>query len=529
MKEKPFNPPLPKSALGPVLGGAARFITEVNETPYEMAVANVLAAVFLVCQGLYKVTWREGKSSPLNEYFWCDAVSSEGKTEVYELAFLTILAFEAQQTALKKIFVKEFENRHLLWYQKVKTTRRHIAKLFAQEKCTADAEAHLNRLMSEEPQPRKFAQFRMTDTTAQAVPVHLDSEYPYAILITDEVLVLLESGALSNVGMLNQMWSASRWQTKRVTRKSIDLKNVCLSIFIQGQPKITNGYLKKNGQKLHDSGFLSRINYMRPKSMVGNKSDKPIERRNELIEPYYARLRALLSLYEGPDIPQQKELFLTEAARQELARYRLMADKASGEGGHFERMGGAALKSPEHAARFAAILHIINGNEGPINLETIKNGIKIAAWFLNQHRLYLLLPSQLELDAMELAEWIGHSLIPRCKGTSFDGPMLSRLVPPRFRGIVRLREVLQVLEADGKVKICGEKNHPWTVVLPGWFPQAPFDPREVIGDCGNLKPGLRLSFFTEEEQLAIREYINPSTPIPQPDPRYCLWPGAYLE
>lgn len=511
------------------MGGAARFITEVNETPYEMAVANVLAAVFLVCQGLYKVTWREGKSSPLNEYFWCDAVSSEGKTEVYDLAFLPILAFEAQQTALKKIFVKEFENRHSLWHQKVKTSRRHIAKLFAQEKCTADAEAHLNRLMSEEPQPRKFAQFRMNDTTAQAVPVHLDSEYPYAILITDEVLVLLESGALSNVGMLNQMWTSSRWQTKRVTRKSIDLENVCLSIFIQGQPEITDGYQKEKGRKLHASGFWSRFNYVRPESMVGNKSDKPIERRNELIEPYYARLRALLSSYEGPDIPQQEELCLTEAARQELARYRLMADKASGEGGHFERMGGAALKSPEHAARFAAVLHIINGNEGPIDLDTIKNGIKIAAWFLNQHRLHLLLPSQLELDAVELEQWISQNIVPRCKGSAVDGPQLSRVVPRRFRGIDPLWEVLKLLEADGKVKISGSKGHPWNVELTYWFPKAPLDPKTAVDISGNLKPGLRWSTFSPEDQLAIREFMNPRAPTPSADLGYCLWPGAYLE
>ncbi len=530
MKKKPFNPPFPKAALGPVLGGAARFITDVNQTPYETAVVNVMAAAFLVCQGRYNVTWREGKSSPLNEYFWCDAVSSEGKTEVYDLAFLPILAFEDQQTALKDIFAKEFETQYSLWHQKVKASQRHIAKLFAQEKCTADAEAHLNRLMSEEPPPRKFAQFRMTDTSAQAVPVHLDSEYPYAILISDEVLVLLESGALSNVGMLNQMWSASRWQTKRVTRKSIYLKNVCLSIFIQGQPKITDGYLKKNGQKLHDSGLWSRFNYARPESMVGHKTDKPIERRNELIEPYYARLRALLSPYEGPDIPQQQELLLTEAARQELARYRLMADKASGAGGHFERMGGAALKGPEHAVRFAAVLHIINGNEGPIDLDTIKNGIKIAAWFLNQHRLHLLLPTQAEQDAIAVEEFITQKVAPYCPGIATDGPELSRrMVPHRLRKVELLWDALKVLEADGKVRIYGERNKPWGVELLHWFPKAPFDPKTVVDSSGNLQHGLRWSMFSQKNRLAIKEHMNPSAPIPEADPGYCLWPGAYLE
>lgn len=521
MEEYPFDPPLPTDALMRVLGGSTHFIHLTNQSPVEMCACSVLAASALTCQGLVDVRWKDHGKSPTNLYFFVEAESGERKSSNDDIAFSEIRKFDAEQGALARAAEDVYEMHFALWALKLKQIRNTIAKKFAKGQCTADAESQLAGLKSQEPQKRKFAQLLLLNLTPQALARHLGSVYPYAGLITDEGAAVFSGGALGDLGMLNKLWEAGIWSSDRITRERIELLVARLTIYIQVQPSIMDDFLERRGKQFHGSGFSSRGLYAHPKSRQGERLQQYIDIPAEAIEVYQERIRELLSRSAGPLPPEPAILELSPAASDLLKWFSREIEKELKNGGRFSLMRGAASKITENCVRLAATLHMMEGLNGPITVEVLRNAIKLSAWFLNQYRMRFCPRSQLELDMIELEDNITEKIAPRfAKQTSVPGTYICRYGPRRLRQVDRLWEVLKALESRGKVKVWGDRGTPWSVQLTDWIPRAPVQvPR------GNDTMAQSFRFLRFDKQ--------PDQPVPPvlevKIDGYELWPGVFLE
>ncbi len=520
MQKEPFDPCFPFEALMNVLGGAARFIRDKNETPPEMCAASVLSAAALVCQGLFDVGWREGKRSPLSLNINVEAESGERKSANDDIAYPHIRDFDFQQDLLEKRSNAAYTADHALWKLKVKEIRKLIAKLSARDECTDHEESRLKDMLSEEPQQRKFARMLIMDATQPALADHLANVYPYGGLNTDEGSGLFKSGVFRDYSLLNKLWEAGNFSSNRIVRGRTDLRNCRFSSYMQIQPDIMDGLVAEGGNHYHATGYSSRALHICAKSTQGERGKQFIEVRDEDIEPFHARVRELLQEYAGPTIPTPALVTLSSAASELLVSFARLREKELREGGRFFHMRGFASKIVENTARIAAILHSMEKMKGPITVEVMRNAIKLAAWFLNQHRMRFCPLSQLELDMITLEEFITDKIAPRfAKERSVPGPYLCRYAPRHLRQIDRLWEVLKEMEKKGKVKVWGNKGHAWHVHLADWFPPPPIP-----------------TFPTDERTAAAASRwettrYHPAAPTP-PDVTntgYELWPGVYLE
>ena len=189
-----------------LLGGAVNFMYDKNETPIEMCGCSVLSAAALVCQGLYDVSWREGKRSPTSLNITVEAETGERKSANDDDAYLYIREFDRQQEALENASHAAYTSDHALWVLKGKEGRKLIAKLSARNDCTFEAESRLRELLTNEPKKRKYARMIIVDTTQPALADHLANVYPYGGLNTDEGSGLFKSGIFRDYSMLNKFW-----------------------------------------------------------------------------------------------------------------------------------------------------------------------------------------------------------------------------------------------------------------------------------------------------------------------------------
>ena len=521
MQNQPFDPRFPTEALMGVIGGAVKFLTDKNETPIEMCACSIFSAAALVCQGLYDVSWREGKRSPTSLNITVEAESGERKSANDDDAYLHIREFDRQQESLEKASNAAYHSDHALWSLKANQARKLIAKLSARNDCTVGADRRLKELLTNEPHKRKFPRMLIVDTTQPALVDHLANTYPYGGLNTDEGSGLFKSGVLRDYSMLNKFWDAGNWSSNRLSRGRTDLRDCRFSFYMQIQPDIMDGLIAKGDNHYHLTGYSSRALHVCAKSTQGERDNPFIEILIKDIEPYHARVRELLARYAKPTIPSPALLTLSKPAAELLVYFSRLREKELGEGGRFRHMRGFASKIVENTARIAAILHSMEKMEGPITVEVMRNAIKLAAWFLNQYRMRFCPQSQLELDMMTLEDFITDKVAPRFeKQRSVPGPYLCRYAPRQLRQVDRLWEALKGLEACDKLKVWGNKGHSWWVYLASWFPPpplaSPVDPFEYPA---------RITKFDKFSAIYALPVLEPNIPANG----YELWPGIFLK
>lgn len=515
-----FDPPFPTAALMTVMGGAANFIHLKNQSPVEMGACSVVSASALLCQGIVDVEWRDGKRSPTSLFIVVEAESGERKSANDDEAYGNIRRFDEHQELLEKESNADHSADHDLWKLKVKECRKLIAKLCARGECTDEEEDELKSLILEEPVRRKFARMFLMDATQPAMADHLGSRYPYVGLNTDEGSSLFKNGVFRDFGMLNKLWEAGNLSSNRIARGRSDLRHCRFGIYMQIQPDIMDVLIERADNLYHATGFSSRALHVRAKSTQGTRNKKFVELRKEEIQPYHSRVKELLGAYAGPVIPLPEAILLSKAASELLVWFDGEKEKELGEGGRFFHMRGAASKITENCARIAAILHTMEKRDGLIGVDVLSNAIKLAAWFLNQYRMRFCPLSQLELDMIELDDFITDKVAPRfSKEKAVPGPYLCRRGPLRLRPVERMWGVVKALEARGKVRVWGQKGGAWSVQLIDWFP---LGPNSTVNICADSR-----TIVDNWERRLVRQPTPPSSPIPSEG--YELWPGLFLQ
>src|SRR5947199_401245 len=106
----PRAPEFPIDALGPVLGPAAKAISDRVQAALAMSGQSVLAAAALAVQGHANVELPTGQIRPISEFFVSIAESGDRKSSCDELALAPVESRETTLRAQHDVELKQYLN-----------------------------------------------------------------------------------------------------------------------------------------------------------------------------------------------------------------------------------------------------------------------------------------------------------------------------------------------------------------------------------------------------------------------------------
>jgi hypothetical protein len=194
---------------------------------------------------------------------------------------------------------------------------------------------------------------------------------------------------LRTITGLSSLWDGSPIKRVRVTDGVSVLPGRRLAVHLMMQPDVASVLL--SDPVLKDQGFLSRFLVASPVSVAGTRFQRrmPYSGSNDL-NRYNNRLLEILRLTPPlavgkPNELEPRRLQLDSSAASVWFDYADAVEVRLAKGGKFEHIPGFANKLPEHAARFAGVLTLIDDPIAPaITASTLRRAIAIAEYFASE-------------------------------------------------------------------------------------------------------------------------------------------------
>lgn len=375
----------PVAALGPLLAGATRSISDALQCPVELAANSVLSAASLLVQGQVDVCV-DGRRTPVSLYLMTVANSGERKTTADKLAMAPIYAFEKRAYTQYKQALKA-----------------HKAMLKTLEK---------GEVPPDEPVDPTLIQ---QDVTLDALIRGLIHGCPSQALVLSEAGSFLGGYAMAKELMLRTAaFMAAAWSGESISQSRVTGRHTAhsrrLSAHLQGQPEVMTTFVEN--ELLQNQGLLPRFLMSWPKSAIGTRSYRQKNLRTDAAyQAYTARLNVLLAqslpLDEDNEL-DPRELVLSDEAYALWVDAHDAIERESGPGGALASMQGTAAKLAEQILRLAAVTTVF---EQPNALEigegAMDGAIRLANYYLHEaKRLTLGQGNRMLKQAKELLDWL---------------------------------------------------------------------------------------------------------------------------
>ncbi|MGB1540452.1 MAG: DUF3987 domain-containing protein, partial [Rickettsiales bacterium] len=209
----------------------------------------------------------------------------------------------------------------------------------------------------------------------------------------------------------------------RVTDGATILLGKRFSMHLMVQPGVAGKMLSDS--MLLDQGFLSRFLISAPESTAGSRLTKELMPESKQHQDRYHQhllsiLRRPLPTAEGKDNElNPKKLPLSDEAKGDFLKFCDHIEGMLRPGGEMAPIAGLANKLPEHAARIAAVLTLIDDIDAiEVSHAHMQAGIKLAEYYASEGLRLIgeaIVPEDIIL-AERLLEWLH---------TSWDEPMIS--------------------------------------------------------------------------------------------------------
>jgi Protein of unknown function (DUF3987) len=412
MRELPPADPFPVDELGPVLGSAARAINDRVRAPLAICGNSVLATATLAVQGHANVELPSGHAKPLSSYFVSVAATGERKSAVDHEALWPVGKREAalREASLGKRL--EYENAELAWKKAREAAVKKAKGDHARIKETLDA-------LGPAPLPPLEPILTCGEPTYEGLCKLLAVGWPSVGIIAAEGGQFVdghgmaEDAKLRTAAGLSALWDGEPIKRVRAQDGFMVLPGRRVAMHLMAQPDVAAIWL--GDHLLVEQGLLSRVLLTAPEPTSGTRIWKePSPESAALVKRYGARL---LQILEQP-------LPLAEKTRNELAprtvplspearrlwvAFHDHVEPRLAVGGELEPVRGLANKLPEHAARIAAVLTLVdNIGAGEVGTAEMEAGIALAQHYADEAmRLFGASRTSRELrDAQQLLAWL---------------------------------------------------------------------------------------------------------------------------
>jgi hypothetical protein len=451
LQRKPSEPtPFPVEALGDVLGEAAQAMADVIQAPLAICGNSVLAAASLAAQGHANLLI-DGRRHPLSEFFITIGQTGERKSAVDHTA---LWPHRRREEQLRADYAQQFSE-----YQR-------SADAFKKSK-----EEAISSTKSKSYEGKKKALAELGDPPLEPLEPFLICEEP-----TYEGLVKMIAHGQPSIGLFsdeggrfigghgmnsdNALKTAAGmsglWDGKPISRVragdgAVLLPGRRVSFHLMAQPDIAQIML--SNAVLIEQGLLSRCLVTWPNTTAGTRLYKEIDLSEmEQIKTYSASMLRLLesklAVREGSrNELTPRDLTLDHDAKQIWMAFHDTVEGQLVDGAELAQIRGLANKAPEHAARIAGILALVEDTAcGQISTDCMKAGIALVTHYLNEAmRLYEAGIADPDIkDAEKLLKWAKGrpgKLVPLVEMYQYG--------PTSVRVASRARQLMKILEEHG--------------------------------------------------------------------------------
>ncbi len=406
--------PYPVHALGDYLSKVVIAIHQKTRTPQAICAQSVLAAASLIMQSRSDVTLPFGQKRPLSNFFLSIAETGERKSTADSEAIQAIKDYEKALGSCYQSQHDQWENEQAVWdqeRQRILHDKKHNANYQARQAC-------LNGLGSAPCEPLK-PMLLCEEPTLEGLCKLLQNAQPRIGVFSTEGgqffggYSMSDDHKIKTVSALSQIWDGVPIKRIRAGDGISIMSGRRVSMHLMIQPYIAQKVL--SDPLLRNQGFLSRLLIIAPASAAGTRFYKkaPIE-ADQILANYTKHFMDILEMPMPLAHGKQNELDLpsltfTDTAAKVWIEFHDYVERLIIEGGEMEPIKGLANKLPEHAARMAGVLTLVENSQATeIDHNNLEQGITLAKYYASE-ALRLVggchIPPDLQL-AIKLLSWL---------------------------------------------------------------------------------------------------------------------------
>ena len=461
--------PYPLEALPPLIREAVEEVASFVKAPIPMVACSALAAVSLACQAHVDVRRLEKLEGPVGLFILVIADSGERKSTCDSFFSKAIAAYERSKADETKPSIKNYKAASEAWEAKRSGVKERIRQLAKQLKPTSGTELDLADLEHVKPEPPRVPRLLYADATPEALAFGLGKLWPSGGVVSAEAGIVFGShgmgkdSVMRNLSLLNQLWDGATLTIDRKTTESFIVRGARLTIALQVQEPTIREFFGRSGALARGTGFLARFLVAWPKSTQGIRHINPDAPNGPKSWPKLAAFNQRIAKILEESAPIDKDGSLTpallqmtpEANAKWVAYHNLIESELLPRGECFD-VRDVASKSPDNAARLAALFHTFEGKGGAIDSGSFESASKVAIWHLHEARRFfgeLALPVELA-DAARLDSFLIEQAGRDCQISTRDA---QRLGPIRKKE--NLDEALAVLEELNRaIRVVNQKR-----------------------------------------------------------------------
>lgn len=457
MRELPTPDPFPLDALGELLGPAAEAIVDQVQVAPAIAGQSVLAVGTLAVQGHADIELPTQHTKPLSNFFLSVAATGDRKTAADTLAGRPLRERETTLRRQYNMELPDFENAKYAWEKAREASLKRKVD-------AADIKAALDAI-GPRPVLPLLPMLTCPDPTYEGLCRHFVSGLPSIGIFSAEGGQFLggygmsEDAKLRTAAGLSDLWDGSPLKRVRASDGTTIMPGRRLTGHIMAQPDVAA--IALNDPLLANQGLLSRLLVTAPASPAGTRLwHEPSVGSMLTLKRYDSEiltiLEAELPLVTGTSNElMPRTLKLNPEAREEWIGFADHIEKAIGAGGELEPVRGLANKLPEHAARLAGVLALVNDLDArEVRSAEMEAGIMLAQHYANE-ALRLFGGSRVDLNlllAQRLLDW----LQTRWPENAISLPDIYQRSLNAVGDAAMAKKLVKILE-----------EHGWLVRLPG--------------------------------------------------------------
>lgn len=404
--------PYPANALGPVLGGAARAISNKIQVPIAMAAQSVLATASLAAQAHRDVRLPFGQTRPISGFFITIAGSGDRKSSADAEALWPVQRAERDKREAFQLQIQEWEIRRVAYVAQKK-------KIEMDKSLSLSERENELRALGKEPDAPLSPTLLAPDPTVEGLFKYWINAPASLGLFSSEGgqftggHAMNEENRRKTGAALSDLWGGEPIKRMRAGDGMTLLLGRRLSAHLMIQPEAATDFL--NDPVLKDQGLTARFLVAAPDSLAGTRFYKaPSQKDDAAIRIYGQRVLDLLELPASIVEGKRNELCppALEFSSHALELWRHFGDRIEqecGRGGKLESVKAFASKANEHVARLAGVLTVF-ADDHCIEIEetAIQAATDLVDWYVTEF-LRLTDVGQVTpsvMNAQRLAEWI---------------------------------------------------------------------------------------------------------------------------
>jgi hypothetical protein len=481
VRETPQADPYPVDALGPTMAAAARAFQAKTQAPMDICANAVLAVAALAGQAHADVQLPTGETKPLSLFLVTVAKSGERKTSVDSLASVPVRQREADLRIDNEAAVPEHQNAHAAWDAERK-------KVLNDKKLNLDERRQALDRLGPEPRPPLAPILVCHEPTFEGLAKLLANGQPSIGIFASEGGAFIgghgftDEAKIRTAAGFSLLWDDGRLTRVRAGEGATALAGKRVALHLQAQPDVAARLF--SDAVLADQGFLSRILVIAPDSKQGQRFWRDARPEDDAASfTYVARLNELfrrpMPIREGTrNELEPRPLTFTPQARGLWIAFADEIEAKLGPGNDLEAISGFAAKLPEHAARIAGVLTILDQPDATqIGATELKQGIVLSRHYAaSALRLHGASRNHADLiDARKLLDWLH---------TKWTEPLVSlpdivQLGPNSTRDTAAAKRLIGVLEEhrhiermQGSAMVNGKtRREVWRIVRVNHAPQ----------------------------------------------------------